>query len=208
MVDPAEIESRYRAMSDEDLMHFALTDGEALTETAFLILKNEFLRRGLSAELLNQIEDGSYKEGRVRVSKIIKTIPDQEHDTALNIALNEKRDGKSDEAIVFHLMETGLDEERARTVLKQVKPEAELLRAKAKTMMLTSTFALCAGFGLYLISPYKPFVTFLDILSTCTIIFSALRLLIGYINFRKYTYVLMKAEAKHTEEKQVNDHIG
>lgn len=194
MVDPADIQTRYGAMSDEELTHFVKEEGDSLTETAFDLLKAEFARRNLHVDLINHIQDGSHKEEQAVIERIIKTVPEQGDRTALSIALNEKRDGENNEAIVYHLMDMGLDQESARIVTEQIKPEAEMLQGKARTMMLTSMFALCAGCALYLVSPYKPVVTFLDILSTCTVVFAAFRLLLGFIEFKKFKSILIQID--------------
>ena len=190
MVDPADIKKIYGGMSDPELVHFAKSEGVSLTATAFQILKSEFLLRNINSDILLRIEDGSYLEEQASLKRIIKMVPDQLSTTVLAMAINEKRDGKSDETIVFHLMEQGLEEDRARLIIGELRPQANVRMKIAKAFMLTAVFIICAGLALKLISPQKNFVTFLDIASTCTIIFGVFRFLKGYFDYNKHKTVL------------------
>lgn len=195
MVDPLDIKKSYAAMSDAELLHFATNEGANLTAEAFQILKTEFFSRRLGTDILERIADGSHVAEEGHLKKMIKAVPEQSPTTALATAINEKRDGIDDDVIVFHLMEQGLDEDHARLIIEQIRPESELLLKKANAAMLTSVFIVFAGFAVEIISPEKSFVTFLDIATTCTMIFGILRFLKSYFDYNKFKTVIRNLES-------------
>lgn len=181
-------------MSDEELTHFATNEGANLTVDAFQLLRSEFLLRRLPTGIIDRIEDGSHVAEIALLKKVFKTVPDQSSITALALAINEKRDGETNEVIQYHLLEEGLEEEHARRIIEELKPESERLLKKANAGMLTSVFIVLAGVALELISPEKSFVTFLDIASTCTIIMGILKLFKSIFDHNKYKTVILNLE--------------
>ena len=194
MVDPSDIKKTYAAMSDAELRHFASNEGASLTMEAFQILKSEFSSRLLPSDIIESIEDGSHLAELASLKKIVSSVPEQASVTALASAINEKRDGKSDDLIIYHLMEQGLEEEHARIIVGQIKPEAVALLRKANAAMLTSAFIMCAGIALKLISPEKSIITFLDIAATCTMIFGGLKFLKSLFDLNKLKTVIRNLE--------------
>ena len=200
MIDPADIQKRYGAMSDDELIHFTKQEAASLTHSAFQVLKQEFFKRNLETEIITDIEDGSHFAEQARLRKIVRTVPGQSDSSAIGIALNEKRDGKNDETIIFHLMEVGMEEDKARIITAEIKSEAEVLVGKARVTMLTSVFAGCAGIALHLINPDKPVITFADILAGSAMFFGALRFLKGYFDFTKFKSIIVQVEKEKISE--------
>lgn len=199
MIDLNVIKARYGAMTNGELINFALEDGSSLTKEAFHLLKNEFVARKLSARLtwsdrdtgiLEAIEDGTFSEHKEAINNIENTIVREFSTTVLAHALNEKRDGRSDEAIISGLIETGMDERDALVLISQLERHAQMLLARANTTMLTAAFICIAGIAFYMISPKKPVVTLMDILSVCAIGFGIIRFLKGLFDKNKFVAVI------------------
>lgn len=199
MIDLNIIKARYVTMTDGELMKFALEDGTGLTKEAFHLLKNEFVARKLSARLtwsdgdtaiLEAIVDGTFSEKKEAIKNIENSIAREFSTTVLAHALNEKRDGRSDEAIISGLVETGMDEHDALVLISQLERHAQMLLARANTTMLTAAFICIAGIAFYMISPKKPVVTLMDILSICAIGLGMIRFLKGLFDKNKYASVI------------------
>lgn len=177
-------------MSDAELRAFEKTERGSLTLEALDILKAEFSARRISVNIFEDSEVNRQLEETANLKKIMRSVADTTSTTMISMALTEKRDGESDDVIIYHLMEQGLDEDQARLIITQLKPEAQERLKKANATILTSVFIIFAGIALKLISPQKNFVTFLDIASNCTIIFGSFRLLKGYLDYSKFKTVI------------------
>ena len=177
-------------MSDEALIHFASEDGPGLTAEAFGILKDEFVTRNLPMDVITAIEDGTFSAQRESVTHIENMEMREFSSTVLAHALNEKRDGKSNAAIVAGLVETGMDEQQAELLISQLQRHAEALLAKSNNNLLTGVFICIAGLAIHLISPQKPFVTLMDILSICAIGWGIIMFLKNLFDKNKYAAVI------------------
>jgi len=190
MINNNVIKASYTAMTDGELINFAIEDGTGLTREAFLLLKQEFIFRKLDIHVLNRIEDGTFSENQQAVKDIENTVVKEFSTTVLAHALNEKRDGKMDEEIIAGLTDNGMNENDAVTLISQLERHALLLKSKASTSLLTAIFICMAGIAFYMIIPSKPVVTIMDILAICAIAFGIMKFLKSLFDKNKYETVI------------------
>lgn len=194
MSDLNIIKSRYRNMTDGELMTFTLEDGTGLTTEAFGLLKNEFLERKLDISVLFAIEDGTFLQYKESIKNIENRSAGEFSNSVLVHALNEKRDGRINDEIIGDLVETGMEDPDARILVSQLERHARLLYSRANTTMLSAAFIFIAGIAVYMIKPYKPVVTILDILFVCAIGFGLIKFLKGWFDKNKYATVIKNIE--------------
>jgi hypothetical protein len=62
MIDINVVKEKYAGMTDEELVHFAQTDSHDLTNEALILLKDEFAKRRLDLDAVNQAETNQVME--------------------------------------------------------------------------------------------------------------------------------------------------
>jgi hypothetical protein len=194
-MDTNVVIEQYRKMTDGELINFVTAESGNLTPEAFMLLKQECVSRGLH-DVIEQAEDGELNRVQGMIRQIESFTSSEFNSNVLKYSLNEKRDGKSSEEIVSSLIEKGLTEDDARVLIEQLEPNAERLRNEAGHSMLTGLFIGFAGIALMLISPDKPYTTFLDIMSICGIVTGIFLFFISLFKQNKYKQVLKNIYSK------------
>ena len=190
MVEDSVIKLHYAAMTEGELMNFATEEGSRLTKEAFSILKKEFINRKMNTYILEAIQDGTLTEHKQSIDNIEKIEFKEFSTTVLSYALNEKRDGKTNDEIVSGLIETGLSENNALILIAQLDRHAHHLLDKSKSGLLSAVFIFMAGIAVYMISPKKTVIGFTGILSICAIFFGSIYFFINLFNKNKYVRVI------------------
>ncbi|MEJ7625864.1 MAG: hypothetical protein WKF35_03290 [Ferruginibacter sp.] len=196
MADQKIIRERYTAMTDGELENFAREDGIGLTEEALLLLQAEFKKRQIDTAVFDEIRDGTLIRKTESIEKIENFINTETNSSILSVALNEKRDGKTDLEIFNSLVEVGMEESNAEAVILSLPKHAVRLQARANSSLLTAVFIIIAGIAFYMISPKKTNTSFAQIISICAIMYGILKFFKSLFERNKYATILKNIKSE------------
>ena len=190
MSDQEIIRERYAEMTDGELENFAQEDGMGLTKEALLLLQAEFNKREMDTTVFDEIRNGTIFKKTESIKKIENTLNNETNTSNLTVALNEKRDGKTDVDIYASLIENGMEEANAEAIIFSLPKHAVRLQARANSSILTAVFIIIAGIAFYMISPKKTNTSFAEIISICAIVYGILKFFKSLFERNKYATIL------------------
>ena len=153
MIDKSSIRAEYQKMSNEQLMAFAMQDGDQLTPDGIKLLTDEFNTRHLDTNIISAIKDGTLSDFKAKVKDSENAVIQQLNMTYMSTALMDKRDNKSDDEIKQILIELGMHEDNASLIISQLATQAHRLYQKANQKIVNAIFLCAAAIALYLINP-------------------------------------------------------
>lgn len=132
-------------MTDEQLVNTAKIDGTSITYEAFIILKREFKKRNLAAELIIEID----KKRQEDIAGKVQNIREREEILINNILwkeiIRQIAEGRTKSEILDWLVNKGIDPEIAFLNLKNSVNIISALYSKAKLAMAVSFLFLFIG---------------------------------------------------------------
>lgn len=139
------VRENYAAMPDEALVEFAHQEGVFLTVDALAVLKEEFARRRLDETIIRDIEtdrSAQYRQGIQEAKNISNTAVAE---ALIQYALDEKRAGMSDDAIVEGLTHEGMTKDDARELVAGIAPIAQARLTHCNNQKLRSGLIFAIG---------------------------------------------------------------
>jgi hypothetical protein len=186
---PDEAAFSYASLTDEQLIEFVRSEGHILTPAMFGMLKEEFLKRNLSPETLDNITTPGTTDNSDSLAKIERSYSDRFPHSIWRHIIDEKSAGKTDEEILGGLMHNGITMHEGMLVIYHLPHQLEKFRKKSESVMLISFFMILAGLSFALITKSKQSLQGIYILSWCTVILGCIRLASGYFDNTKFRFV-------------------
>jgi hypothetical protein len=146
MFDIDIVRENYASMMDEKLLHIATTEGAELTDEALVVLKEEFSRRGMDQSVFSTIEETKKASKEESFPAEQEIIPHEFTNSIWGYAYEEKILAKSNEEITSGLLEHGLNEEEAGSVVANIGINARLLLQKSNKEM--EKYGIILGIGI------------------------------------------------------------
>lgn len=146
MVPLSVIKEQYQQMTDEALMAFAANEADKLTIESFHLLKEEFDKRNLDFNVLNEAEvDRSLAEmGKQNAAE--KAAAEGYVESVWMFALDAKEAGKKDAEIYRGLLRRGLEAGSAGMLVEGLGARVRELKEEAKTHIIWGWVVALAGF--------------------------------------------------------------
>lgn len=118
--DLNRIRDTYADMQDDELLYFARKDGQKLAPEAFLILRDELRQRRIGEDLLKEMEheiilQDSLKRQQMALDLKLNSLKD-----AIEYALKQKEEGTTNYDIYVGLIQLGLSEPNAKSLLNNL----------------------------------------------------------------------------------------
>lgn len=127
MLDTAIIREHYASMSDEHLIAFTINEGSQISNEAFQILRDEFIKRNLDTAPLENSDDTKKLIHEQKIQKVKESGSEEYLSSIWDYALNEKEDNKTDLEIIEGLKERGLDDENATLIISGLENKANTI---------------------------------------------------------------------------------
>lgn len=141
MIDPAVIKELYAQMSDEALINFAKTEGKELTSTAFLLLKEEFKKRELHSQVIDELGHSIILQQSLKERQFPLDFASDLTPQIWDYAFEEKMKGVSSHDIYHGIMKMGIASEYAYFVINNLKNRALAIKKDASS-------DVSAGYGI------------------------------------------------------------
>ena len=117
MLDITIIKEHYSSMTDEQLVSFTLNEGHQISNEAFVILRDEFIKRNLDTTPLESSDENKKYHHEQKIQKVKESGSDEYLKSIWTYALSEKELNKNDNEIIEGLKERGLDDAHAKIII-------------------------------------------------------------------------------------------
>jgi hypothetical protein len=145
-IDLNTIKEAYRNMGDEKIFGFARDEGVKLSTDAYLLLKSELNVRNIGKEILDDIDHQIILQYSLNQKRFEEDVNHELFVSAIEYALNEKKEGKSQYDIYAGLIERGVSEPYANYMTNKLDEWAHNLHKDAVTDLQAAVAILVAGF--------------------------------------------------------------
>ena len=186
MTEKNIIREKYASMPDSELMTFTVEEGHYLTIEGIQLLKTEFIGRNLDTSIIEDIE----KETCLSADLLKQDAVDSFGIAAWNYAFDEKENGLFDESILPGLIETGLSENHALSLLSMVKTKATGELKKAEIERMTGGLLFISGLAITFLPLYPNSNRLLYIFAWCMIFYGAGKFIKGLYYRSKFKKII------------------
>ncbi|MFC4230763.1 hypothetical protein ACFOW1_02600 [Parasediminibacterium paludis] len=145
MLDTAIIREHYASMSDEHLIAFTINEGSQISNEAFEILRNEFIKRNLDTSPLENSDDTKKLIHEQKIQKVKESGSEEYLSSIWDYALNEKEENKTDLEIIKGLKERGLEDENAQFIILGLENRAKSILKHHESQTAVGGFICVAG---------------------------------------------------------------
>lgn len=132
-IDLAAVRQAYRNMGDSELLVFAKEEGLTVASEAYLLLKEELARRNIGKEIAEELDHQLILRYSLQQKKFEEDVHKELFVSAIEYALNEKKDGKTQYNIYAGLIERGISEAYANHIINKLDEWAAALHKDAVT---------------------------------------------------------------------------
>ncbi|MGC4099729.1 hypothetical protein [Ferruginibacter sp.] len=153
MLDITDIRERYAKMLDSQLIAIAQKDGHELTPAAFEILKEEFEKRGLDFSYITHAEENKRLAHQEKIEQFKAAASSDTLKAAWQYVINEKAAGTDDSAIITGLLERGIGEPEAMSIIANIKN-------KLKEMIDHASNRMLLGGGIFFLGSFITFYSY------------------------------------------------
>lgn len=187
MIDPDAIKEKYSLMSDDALIHFARTEGNKLTSTAFWILKEEFQKRDLDMEVIKDLEHDIILQHSLNVRQFQFEFSADLTKRVWEYAFEQKMKGVSSYEIYEGIMNMGIPSEYAYFVINNLKKRALEVKKDASA-------GVSAGYGIIVLGIIVLYIMYsmgrLQSIGVVIIVVGIVRLFTAMMRREKVTKVI------------------
>jgi hypothetical protein len=124
MIEVSFIRESYSKMTDDQLISFVLNEGHQITSDAFLILRDEFVRRNLDLTPLESSEDNRELVHQEKIKKVKESSSEEFLNSAWNYVLSQIEMKRSNNEILLGLKEMGIEEKEGNLLLNGSESKA------------------------------------------------------------------------------------
>lgn len=197
MIDPAAIKEKYSQMSDDALIHFARTEGNKLTSTAFWILKDEFKERDLDMQVIKDLEHDIILQHSLNVRDFQFEYSVDLTRRVWEYAFEQKMKGVSSYKIYEGIMNMGVPSEHAYFVIDNLKKRAIEIKKDASN-------DVSAGYGIIVLGIIVLYILYsmgrLESIGVMIIIVGIVRLFTAMMRKEKVSKVIENLTEKDDKE--------
>ena len=127
-----QIQETYKNMYDQQLLDLAIEDGLNLTADAYKILREELKKRNIGSDIIQKLDHEIIFQNSLSIKNFKEKITEDLYENALQYALAQKNDRKSDYDIYSGLIEMGIPEPNANTIVNDLGSLTSNLHADSK----------------------------------------------------------------------------
>ena len=205
MLDTSIIREHYASMSDEHLIAFTINEGHQISNEAFEILRDEFVRRNLDTTPLESSDENKKLVHEQKLQKVKESGSDEYLKSIWDYALNEKEINKTNLEIAEGLKGRGLDDKHAELIILGLENKATTL-LKHHESQSTIGGVICVAGTVITLWTYSNatenggsyFITW------GAIVFGAIRLFTNISAQSKYKKILANIEEDGLEEQPIS----